>query len=761
MTPAVGRRPLIGLGTVAALVALATLGFQPMYGGAAFALPAFGGLAVGLGALLLGRWLRQSLVTSIALAIFAYFLLGSALAMPAVATFGVLPNLETLDGLVRGAVFGWSDAVTLTIPLQAPPYIPVLAYCASWAAAAIPAAIVLYWPVRVGSGSTLRRAVAVAAPLALLVATIILGTHLTFLAGVRGILFTAIALVWVCWRSATDAAANVAESTLATRRKLTGIATVVLGALLAGGLVGAVVQPATADRVVARDEIVPPFDPLDYPSPLAAFRKYVNDETKTTLFTEQGLAAGSYVRLATMDSWNGVVWDVARNAGTATGSGAFRLLGTDLPAPKLFSAGATSHARITIKGYSGVWLPNASYPTGLTIDGPDAAKLSQNVRVNTETGTIALTSGVESGLGYDLDVTALKVPNSKALTAIPAARVDPAPMASVPDVVASTAKQYAGGATTAYQTMVNLQKSLVNQGYLSHGRASDPVPSRAGEGADRIEQLFTQDPMVGDQEQYVTAFALMAHSLGYPVRVVLGAKVPKGAGQVAVRGNDVTAWAEVAFEGVGWVPFFPTPTKTDAPKEQTVKPKIIPQPQVRQPPRDHPKDDQLLTPVQTKDQNKKKSDHGFQIPAWAYWAGGGLLLLLAIVFLPLLIVWLLRRRRRRKRATGPVDRRAAGAWAELTSGFRELGLDRPGHVATRTQLVSHYERAGEESGVAVQPGVLGPLARRVDHAVFAAGQLADDAADALWHDVDAVLEHAREGMTWLRRRLSDYRYSRI
>ena len=756
------RRVLAETGVVAVLTALAALGFQPLYGGAVFALPVFGGLIVGLCAILLGRRLNQPLVTTVVIAIAAYFALGSAIAMPDVATFHVLPNLESLDGLVRGAVFGWSDAVTLTVPLQAPPYIPVLAYFASWACAVISTAIVAYWPERPGGGATLPRTLATAAPLALLIGTIILGPHLTFLAGARGVLFTSVALVWICWRSATDAAANVAASTAFTRRKLTGVATVVLGALLAGGLIGSVVQPAVAERLVARDEIVPPFDPLDYPSPLAGFRKYVNDEMKTTLFTEQGLPGGSYLRIATMDSWNGVVWDVARDTGTASGSGAFRLLGRDLPEPKLFTPGATGAATITLKGYQGVWLPNASYPTKLSIAGPDASKLSQEVRVNSETGTIALTSGAKSGLSYRVGVTDLKVPDDKALAAVPAASVDPPPMAAVPDVVASTAKQYAGGATSALQTLQNLQKSLVNQGYLSHGRASDPVPSRAGEGADRIEQLLTQTPMVGDQEQYVTAFALMAHSLGYPVRVVLGAKVPKKrAGTVPITGNDVTAWDEVAFDGVGWVPFFPTPTKTDAPKEQTVKPKVIPQPQVRQPPRDHPKDDQLLTPVQTKDQDRKKKHDGFRIPVWAYLAGAGLLLLLAIVFLPLLVVWLLRARRRRRRSAGSPDRRAAGAWAELASGFRELGLDRPGHAATRSQLVRHYESAGPESGLAVPDGVLGPLARRVDHAVFSAGQLADDAADALWQDVDAVLRHARSGMTWVRRRLSDYRYSRL
>ncbi|WP_022883052.1 transglutaminase-like domain-containing protein [Gryllotalpicola ginsengisoli] len=748
------------LGVVAALSAIAALGFQPLYGGIVFVLPALGGLLVSLAAAAAGRLLRAPLITTIAFGIAGYFLFGSAFAMPATATFTVLPNLDTLSGLVRGAVFGWSDAVTLTAPLQEPPYIGVVAYVACWAAALISGAVVAHWAPSAGPGSPLRRCVAVAAPLALLIATILLGTHQVFLGGVRGVVFTALALVWICWRQSADEA-SVSAGQSGSRRKLIGSATVVLGALLVGGLVGGLVQPAAADRFVARDEIVPPFDPLDYPSPLAAFRKYVNDENKTVLFTESGLPKGSYVRLATMDAWDGVVWNVSADASTASGSGAFRLLGRKLPEPSLFTAGATTKATFTIKDYTGVWLPSGSYPTGLQFEGDDAEQTAQNVRVNSETGTVALTSGVTKGLSYQMEVTALKVPDEKALAAIPPATLDPADRQNVPDVVESTATQYAGDATTALQKLQNLQRSLQNLGYLSHGRPDDSVPARAGEGADRVVELLTQTPMVGDQEQYTTAFALMAGSLGFSTRVVLGAKVPSQGGDVDITGNDVTAWVEVAFQGVGWVPFFPTPTKTDAPKEQTVKPKVIPQPQVRQPPRDHLKDDQLLTPVQTEDQHKKKQQKGFEIPVWAYWAGGSLLLLAAIVFLPLLIVWLLKRRRRRKRSRGPGDRQAAGAWAELRSALAELGLAAPAQVTTRRQLARHYETAGAAIGVAVPDGSLGPLAREVDHAVFSADDVGPEAATALWASVDKVLEQARSGLSWVRRRLADYRYSRI
>jgi 8-oxo-dGTP pyrophosphatase MutT (NUDIX family) len=87
--------------------------------------------------------------------------------------------------------------------------------------------------------------------------------------------------------------------------------------------------------------------------------------------------------------------------------------------------------------------------------------------------------------------------------------------------------------------------------------------------------------MIGDEEQYASAFALMARSLGYPARVVMGfaPEVPDGGGTVTVTGDDVTAWVEVAFDGVGWVPFAPTPDETDIPQDQVPKPQSEPQPQ--------------------------------------------------------------------------------------------------------------------------------------------------------------------------------------
>jgi hypothetical protein len=56
---------------------------------------------------------------------------------------------------------------------------------------------------------------------------------------------------------------------------------------------------------------VPPFDITDYPSPLQSFRGYVRDDADKTLFTVTGLPKDGRVRLATMDAYDGIVYNVS------------------------------------------------------------------------------------------------------------------------------------------------------------------------------------------------------------------------------------------------------------------------------------------------------------------------------------------------------------------------------------------------------------------------------------------------------------------
>jgi transglutaminase-like putative cysteine protease len=751
----------VDIAVVMVLSTVAVVGFEPAFGHFGYLTAAIGGLVVGCGVALIGNLLRFSVLTTIALAIAAYFVFGTALTMPAQALYGVLPSLDGLSGLVFGAVFGWSDAITLQAPVEAPPYIAVVPYFAAWVVAFVTVLLATRWLPR-KRRTVLRSSILLIGPVLLFLAAILLGTRDAYFAGVRGVVFAGIALIWLGWRRVARGGLAVSSDAGLLRRKIVGTAVVVLAAVLVGGLAGAALAPAPAARYVLRQEVTPPFDPLDYPSPLAGFRKYTKDLQKTKLFTVNGLKKGELIRLATMDSYDGVVWSVTGPQTQTDGSGTFELLGQSIPAPALFTPGARSKASISITDYDDVWLPEPGYVSDLTFNAYTGTDPTTTVRVNTMTGTTAVTSGVSNGLKYAVGVTAQKTYGDKALAHVAPARLTMPPVSGVPDVVAAKAEEYAGSATSAIQKLRNIERSLKTIGYLSHGRASDPVPSRAGEGADRMSDLFSKQPMVGDQEQYSSAFALMARHLGYPARVVMGfkPKVAKGASTATITGDDVTAWAEVAFDGVGWIPFFPTPTKTDAPKDQTTKPKLEPQPQVRQPPRTNPKADELLTPVKTKDNDPKKKDDAFAIPGWAYIVAAIIGIPLIIYFVPLLIIAALKRRRRRRRQNvGPPDRRAAGAWDELIDEYTELGMSLP-ERATRRQTASAIDAQAAEQRLGVPEGGLDPLAQRVDEAVFASDSADQERVDVLWAEADAAFAAANADAGWLRQRIAAFRYHR-
>ena len=752
----------VDVAVLTVLNALAIAGFEPAFGPYNYLVAGIAGLLVGTAAALAGVLLRLGVLWTVIIAIAAYFLIGSAATMPAQSIGGVVPTGTSLAGLVQGAVFGWADIVTLQTPVEAPAYIAVVPYFATWLAALLCVSLACRWLPR-RTRTPLRSAVLLVPPVVLYVAGILLGTAEPYLAALRGVAFAAIALVWLGWRRRRDGSMAISVDGSARRRKVLGVAIVVLGAVVIGAAGGFFAGPVTAQRFVLRQEITPPFDPLQYPSPLAGFRNYTKKLEKTDLFSVTGLQDGQRIRLATMDSYDGQVWSVASPTTQTSDSGAFELLGRTIPKPPLAESGPSSTLTVTIDGYDDVWLPDALFPDTLDFDAFTGTDPTTTIRVNPSTSTAAVTSGVSKGLKYTLRVTAPEIPNDKKLATVPAAKLEEPPVSNVPDVVKAKALEYAGSAKTAIQQLRNIERTLKTTGYLSHGLASDPVPSLAGAGADRMTTLFTKQPMVGDEEQYSSAFALMAKSLGFDTRVVMGfaPKVTKGTTSVEVTGKDVTAWDEVAFKGVGWVPFYPTPTRTDAPQEQTTKPKIEPQPQVRQPPTTTKNQGDLLTPVKISNKNPPDKGAGFQLPAWAYWVAGIIGIPALLYFVPLLIVTLARRRRRRRREqAATADAQVAGAWDELVDRFAELGLEIPG-CSTRLQAASAIQKQGAEQGLTMPDAGLQPMARSVDEVVFSGRDVDEQVASSAWRETDETTDAALASAGWLRRRVASFRFRRI
>jgi transglutaminase-like putative cysteine protease len=747
----------IDVAVISVLSVIGLAGFASTFGDTGYLLAGLGGLVVGTGSAMIAAHFRLGALTTALVVLVAYFVFGSALAMPDQALFRVLPTAETLAGLAVGAVFGWADIVTLATPVAAPDYIGVLPYVAAWLVGVIGATLAARW-FTAKPRTPLRSAVALAAPLTLYAASVLLGTEQPYLAATRGLAFAVIALVWMAWRPASQTAASRAV----LRRRLLGVGAIGLVAVTVGATVGFVSAPSEDERFVLRERIQPPFDPRDYPSPLAGFRLYTKDLADTVLFSVTGLEPDDRIRLAAMDAYDGRLWSVAGADQVEDGSGSFELVGRSLPLPALLDSGDEATVQITIVDYADVWLPTVGYQE--TIDFSAGKPASTDVRYNAATGIGVVTSGVHTGMTYE--ITALRQAIGE-LGDIPVADVALPVVDTVPDIVPNKANELAGDAESPFDQLTAIAEALKTNGFLSHGLSSDQVPSRAGHGFDRIDDLLLANQWVGDEEQYASAFALMARALGYPARVVMGfaPEVSDAGGTIEVTGSDVTAWVEVAFEGVGWVPFDPTPDNTEVPPDDNPQPQTEPQSQVRQPPRSDTDQGDVVSPVELEDTDDPQQP--FTIPEWVWVTLAALGIPALLIFGPMLLIAFLKSRRRaRRRAAGATDVRAAGAWDELVDSFSELGY-RTERIATRKQtaqeiLRQHADeqaRRGEDTGeTAIALAGLGAFASRTDDAVFSGREVAYPEVDGLWSEFDRSLDTARASVTPARRLVSRYRF---
>jgi transglutaminase-like putative cysteine protease len=754
--PKITGRAWVDVAVHTALALVGIVGLATSFDDLGWLLAGVGGLLVGTGAALAARALRLGALPTVALALAAYALLGSALAVPRQALFGVLPTGESLTSLALGAVWGWNDLLTLSAPVDLPDYVTVVPYVSAWLVGLVGATLAARWlPAR--PRTSWRAALLLVGPLALYLASVLLGTREPFAPGLRGVAFAAVALIWLGWRRGRADKVATGESaakaaTGGVLRRVGATALLVGAAVVIGTLSGAALA-APPDRFVLRERIEPPYEPLDFASPLAGFREYSKILEDDTLFTVTGLEPGQRLRLATMDAYDGHVWSVAGAQLSTTGSGTFALVGPQLPAPPLATSAGDQQIEITIDAsYSDVWIPSIGYAESLTLPGASRAEL-EGLRYNAATGSAVLTGGIGEGdvIRSTAEVQLTDIDDGD-LEEVPVARVELAPVSTVPEIVAAKAVEFAGDASSPIERLRAIELTLQSTGYFSRGTASDTVPSVAGHGADRMSDLFTRDAMVGDEEQYASAFALMARSLNYPARVVMGfaPEVRDGDTSVEVTGHDVTAWVEVAFEGVGWIPFSPTPDQTDVPQDENPKPKTEPQPQVRQPPRSSSEQDDLVTAVEVDDGDS--DDDGFKLPGWLLPAALGVLIPATLVFGPILVIGGIKsgRARRRRLAAEPHEA-VRGAWDELVDRYSELGLAVPANATRRrTALVL--------AGQVEVPG-LEPAAYRADAAVFGDMTVPDTVVVTAWDDTEELVRVARETVSPRDRLLSRYRLS--
>ena len=294
--------------------------------------------------------------------------------------------------------------------------------------------------------------------------------------------------------------------------------------------------------------------------------------------------------------------------------------------------------------------------------------------------------------------------------------------------------QFTGEETDPATKLFQIRNGLQADGFLSSGLEGEPH-SRPGHSAERLNTLVAEEEMVGDDEQFAVALALMARQAGIPARVVMGFYPDKQSEYEegkpwSVLGSDVHAWIEVPFEEYGWVPI-------DAVPEE--KPQVQPQPESKEEPKppvlqdpEPPEEPDHAKAGSVEDDEKEEAENdGFD------WGLFGMILL--AVGIPLLVIagpivailaYKARRRTARRNAEQPADR-ISGGWHEVVDVVTDLGTSVP-RGATRR------ESAGVIAGAHAVPSTL-MLAHRADATVFGLEEPTPADVEAFWVEVDELV----------------------
>jgi transglutaminase-like putative cysteine protease len=662
----------------------------------------------------------------------AFLASGVPLAVPDQAVSGVLPSVAGLVDLLSGVALGWKQLLTITLPVGA------------YQALLVPALLLVLVATISGLSIALRATwgeLGAVPPVVLFIVGIIFGPdhggNPAWLA-LALLAITLLTLVWRRWRRRREAIRSLARSTpdaegnpLATtgdgglvgRGILAGI--VILSVAGAAALVTTSSLPPVGDRSVLRTAVVQPFDPRDYPSPLSGFRRYLlGDKASQVQFQVSGLPAGGRIRVATLDSYDGVVYAVGSSA-VDSASGTFVRIPSTVDQSRV--EGKQVALTVRVAGYSGVWLPTVGDFESVTFRGNNAARLDNAFYYNNTSGTAAVLGTVTSGDSYTLDAVLPTEPDAKKLADVSPGSATVPRIGVLPNELAQHLDGYVAGKTSPGARLVAMLDGLKQEGYISHGIDPSQPASRSGHAADRISQLFTDPRMIGDAEQYSVAAALMARQLGFPARVVFGFAPQGSAATLDVTGADVSAWIEVDTSEYGWVTIDPNPAARPIPNEQPQDPTKVARPEsIVPPPADKSQTNENQSTPDTSQSEPDALDPVLVIILQVLQVTALVLLVLLILAAPFLLIVAakLRRRRIRHRARSALQR-IRGGWAEFEDAVVDHGLQPPA-AATRSEVAA----------------VVGTLPSRVlaavaDRAVFAPDDVDPADADRVW---DAVAE---------------------
>ncbi|GGF38023.1 hypothetical protein GCM10011519_09470 [Marmoricola endophyticus] len=371
----------------------------------------------------------------------------------------------------------------------------------------------------------------------------------------------------------------------------------------------------------------------------------------------------TYLRTTVLDDFTGQVWRPSRR----TASGTEPVPGV-LPPPlglQVASQGPEREWDLRVSpSFSSRWLP-LPFPTrDLSVDG--------RWRYDPDTLDVVATGGLTTaGRSYSATTAAIRADAALLRESGPAPSALRRSMTrlpdQLPDAFADTAQQVTAQASNDFDRAVALQDWFRGDGGFRY--STSPAP---GSGIRTLERFITTD-RVGYCEQFSTAMAVMARTLGIPARVSVGFLRPQEVGgEYVFSGRDLHAWPELYFNGVGWLRFEPTPAARTADA-----PAYTRQPAEQQVPDAQPSAQPTAQPSGTApsrapraldDTGSATDDGGVPVLVWPL----GLLLVLLLLGAPRLLRSALRRRR--WAAATSTSSAAEAAWADVRGTASDLEL---------------------------------------------------------------------------------------
>ncbi|MER6945750.1 DUF3488 and transglutaminase-like domain-containing protein [Nonomuraea sp. NPDC000554] len=291
---------------------------------------------------------------------------------------------------------------------------------------------------------------------------------------------------------------------------------------------------------------------ISIPNPIANLKGQLElPERRTVLTYTNSDDTPRYLRIYSLDTFDGEQFGMSEPNGAPDN----RTDNGPLPAPPGLDRSTKITDVVTRISISDEiaklsFLPLPYPPTQINIDG--------DWRADVKTLMVFSTRDEAAGIDYEV-ATSEPAPTPELLRSLP----QPKPAADVrylkvpdnlPPEIRDLALRVTNGAKSNYDAAVKLQEFFTRTGKFTYSLRTQ------GHSNSALKDFLLRS-RAGYCEQFAASMALLARLVGIPARVAIGYTGGTKLGdRWQVGTNDSHSWPELYFEGVGWLPFEPTPT---------------------------------------------------------------------------------------------------------------------------------------------------------------------------------------------------------